>query len=231
MDKIRAIAFDVYGTLYDPGSVTEALAAAGAEDAGAFAQTWREQQIAFTWRRTIMQQYADFDQVTSEALVASCRVHSVVWPETVLADLCLAWQNLQPFPATKEGLKVLQEQGYACYAFSNGTKASLRVLLHDLMDSLAGIITVEDAKAFKPSPEVYRHFCTRAGVAAEQTLLVSGNYWDVTGALAAGWQACWLHRGRFVSGDNLTLPEQWTQPPTFACADLQEFVAHMQGNG
>jgi 2-haloacid dehalogenase len=62
--KIR-LAFDVYGALVDP-AMANYLADDLGEEAADFADVWREQQLESSFRRGLMQNYADFSICTSE---------------------------------------------------------------------------------------------------------------------------------------------------------------------
>jgi 2-haloacid dehalogenase len=60
-------------------------------------------------------------------------------------------------PTTAAGLVKLREAGHQPVAFSNGVEATLRNLLHHagILAHLAGIMSVDDLKTFKPDPLVF----------------------------------------------------------------------------
>src|SRR5262245_52611429 len=65
---IRAVVFDAYGTLFDvAGMILSARDALG-DKTEAFGRLWRQKQLEYTWLRSLMGSYADFWQVTGEAL-------------------------------------------------------------------------------------------------------------------------------------------------------------------
>jgi len=71
------LVFDAYGTLYDVQSVlakTEALCPGKGE---VITQIWRLKQLEYTWLRSLMQEYADFWEVTGAALDFALRAAGV----------------------------------------------------------------------------------------------------------------------------------------------------------
>ncbi len=62
------LAFDVYGTLIDTAGVTEELRDIIGDRAPGFAQLWRDKQLEYSFRRALMQNYADFSVCTRQAL-------------------------------------------------------------------------------------------------------------------------------------------------------------------
>ena len=54
--------------------------------------------------------------------------------------------------------------------------------------------SVEAARAFKPSPLVYRMVAEGLGVAPSDCCMVASHVWDTIGAQSAGWQAALILR-------------------------------------
>jgi 2-haloacid dehalogenase len=189
------IGFDVYGTLVDPLGIDAALREHVGDLAERFAATWRERQIDWTFRRTLMGRYVDFDVVTRDAF----RITSVMLGvdlRTAEAGMLDVYRRLPAFADAAEGLSRLAEAGHRLVAFSNGVGATLRGLLGHarLMPPLADVVSVDEVRTYKPSPAVYQHLVERGGQGAERTWLVSANAWDVLGAKAAGLRAAWVRR-------------------------------------
>ena len=68
-DRLKAIAFDAYGTLFDVHSVGALAEELFPGQGAALAEIWRVAQIDYTRMRTLCDRYADFRQVTEDALV------------------------------------------------------------------------------------------------------------------------------------------------------------------
>ena len=62
------LAFDVYGTLVDPSGIAEHLAHELGGKATEFADCWREKQLEYSFRRGLMDNYADFSICTSDGM-------------------------------------------------------------------------------------------------------------------------------------------------------------------
>lgn len=66
--SIRACVFDAYGTLFDVHSAVGRYRARLGDQAEQVSALWRSKQLEYTWLRSLMRQYADFWQVTGDAL-------------------------------------------------------------------------------------------------------------------------------------------------------------------
>ena len=56
------------------------------------------------------------------------------------------------------------------------------------------VLTVDEAKTFKPDPSVYRSRSTGSVCRLEVIGFVSSNGWDATGAQAFGFRTFWVNR-------------------------------------
>jgi 2-haloacid dehalogenase len=189
------IGFDVYGTLVDPLGMDTALRDHVGDLAERFAATWREQQVNWAFRRALMRQYADFDVVTRDAFRSAAAIFGLDL-RTAEVGLLDAYRRLPVFADVHDGLNRLAEAGHRMVAFSNGTPKSLSALLDHarLVPPLSDVISVDEVKTYKPSPEVYQHLRARGGRNEGETWLVSANAWDVLGAKSAGLRAAWIRR-------------------------------------
>ena len=71
------LAFDVYGTLIDTHGVVEALRPRLGSRALAFARAWRDKQLEYAFRRTVMGCYADFSVCVDQALTYTAQAFGV----------------------------------------------------------------------------------------------------------------------------------------------------------
>ncbi len=213
-----AIGFDVYGTLVDPLEMNEHLRPiVGEELADRFSELWRSKQIEYTFRRALMRQYEDFGVCTRQALVHTANVLHVSLSEEDRKRLVEEYQNLKPFPDVIPGIEALKSKGHTLVAFSNGVEATARTLLQraGVLPYLGGVISVDDLKTFKPSPEVYHYLARRLGATPSETWLVSSNPFDVIGAKAAGLMAAWIQRKPDAQFD------PWEMEPDLVVPDLE----------
>jgi 2-haloacid dehalogenase len=196
MASAAAIGFDVYGTLVDPLGISGELRRFVGDDADRMAQLWRTTQLEYTWRRSLMGLYEPFSTCTAQALeYASRSLGHQLAPDEV-AGLLKAYRELPAFADAAQGLARMRDGGNRMVAFSNGEAAFVRaVLTHaGLLPLLADVVSVDEVKAYKPAPAVYRHLAERTGTSMSETWLVSSNPFDVIGAKAAGLRAAWIRR-------------------------------------
>ena len=195
-----AVAFDIYGTLADTAGVARALEA-HTEDAAGFASRWRDKQLEYTFRRTVMGVYADFAQCTKEALLYVCAERGISLNEEQRASLTAEYARLPLFADAPQALNDLRaNDNLRLFAFSNGKAAAVQEWLSSrgVLECFADIVSADEIKQFKPSPEVYKHFLARANATADSSWLVSGNPFDIIGAQNTGMRGAWIKRNNAV---------------------------------
>ena len=192
---IRAFVFDAYGTLYDVQSVLARVEQACPGRGALITQLWRLKQLEYTWLRTCMDQFADFAVVTRDSLAYALQAAGVEPAQTLLTELADAYLHLTPAPEAKEALAALAGRSRAI--FSNGSVAMLDGLVRHsgLGPMLEHVISVDPARAFKPSPKAYAVVERVIGVPPDEALFVSSNGFDVAGAKLFGFQVAWVRRG------------------------------------
>lgn len=210
------IAFDVYGTLIDTQGVVTALENLIGDRATDFSRTWREKQLEYSFRRGLMGAYADFGVCTSQALDYACLYYQTRFTGKQKQALLASYSGLPAFADVKNGLSQLQGAGFSLYAFSNGAKRAVEVLLANagIRDCFDGIVSCDDISTFKPDPAVYAHFLKESGASIDEAWLVSSNPFDIIGAISAGWSAAWVQR----SGSAVFDP--WDVEPTITIKSL-----------
>ncbi len=164
--------------------------------------------------------YADFDTCTEQALRYCCEALGVALDRDQEAELLRRYRQLPAFADAVPALDELRADGHRLFAFSNGTAETVSGLLchAGLEDRFEDVVSVDEIGCFKPDPRVYRHFLQRANVSPPGAWLISGNPFDVIGALAAGMHTAWLDR----LGQGLFDP--WGGEPTATIRDLDELA-------
>lgn len=221
---IKAVAFDVYGTLIAVTGVSDLLCELFGEDKGpVLTQRWRDKQLEFTFRRGLMGRYKDFGTCTRQALRWVCAEAGVKCDAETEARLMERYRCLPAHDDAAQALAALRGGPAKLFAFSNGTREQVEAVLGQarLLAYLDGVVSVDDVPSFKPDPRVYRHFLERSGAAAaEEALLVSSNMFDVIGAAAVGMRTAWVNRTGAVF-------EPWEFGPTVelqALTNLEEVL-------
>lgn len=204
------LAFDVYGTLIDTSGIFDLLNQMIGVKAKFFMETWRNKQLEYSFRRGLMNKYADFSVCTRDALGYSCKTFKVDLSEAQQDALMYGYTILPAFPDVKIGLEKLKESGHKLFAFSNGSSSAISELLvnAEIIDLFDGIVSVEDVQVFKPSPLVYEHFNKQTNSTKSDSWLISSNPFDVIGAVSYGMHSAWVQR----SSDSVFDP--WGIEPT-----------------
>lgn len=190
------IAFDVYGTLIDTHGIALALEKYAGHKANEFSRIWREKQLEYTFRRGLMQNYESFDICTINALDFTSAYLKIPLTQTDKDALLGQYKILPAFADVAEGLAKAKERGFKMFAFSNGKAKAVEALLENagINGYFADVISVDDIKSYKPNPGVYCHFLRKTGATGANAWLVSGNPFDVIGAISSGMRAAWIKR-------------------------------------
>lgn len=188
--------FDAYGTLFDVHSVASATEEAFPGHGDAITQVWRMKQLEYTWLRSLMGRYEDFWQVTRESLDYTLSTLGLEASPEQFATVLDAYLHLSPYPEAREALQALRRDGHRLAILSNGSQAMLDALVRntDFDGLLDAVISVDDKRIFKPSPESYSLVETRLGVQPDDVVFVSCNPFDVSGATAFGFKVAWIER-------------------------------------
>ncbi len=213
-NKPLTLGFDVYGTLIDTQGVSAALHPMIGADAAKFLSLWREKQLEYTYRRSLMDCYENFATCTRDALIYTVKFMNCDLTPAQIQHLLAAYATLPAFQDVESSLILIRARGHKMVAFSNGGGAQVEALLHHagIGEYFHGIVSVDEIGIFKPSPKTYQHFlaATRDNYAdndaskeahKEQAWLISSNSFDIIGALACGMKAAWIQRCKTVVFD------------------------------
>ena len=217
------LAFDVYGTLIDTQGMVTALQALVGDQAEQFSHTWRDKQLEYSFRRGLMQNYATFAVCTSNALDYTCAFYQTKLTSAEKDALLDGYRVLPAFADVPDSLARLQAEGHRLFAFSNGNAEAVEKLLTTagIRDFFAGVVSVDDLKSFKPNPGVYSHFLRKAGACGSNAWLISGNPFDVIGAISAGMKAAWVKRNPAAIFD------PWGIEPTITVSSLVDLAGQL----
>ncbi|MDQ7981679.1 haloacid dehalogenase type II [Paraburkholderia sp. SARCC-3016] len=196
MKAVKAVVFDLYGTLYDVHSVAgrcgERFPGRGLE----ISLLWRQKQLEYTWLRTLMGQYIPFEEATEHALDYVAAHLKLNLSSEAHAELCNEYLRLRPYPEADAALTALRARGLPLAILSNGSVFSIHsVVEHSRLEhQFDYLISVETVKLFKPHTSVYELAEKTLGFARDEILFVSSNSWDASGARHFGYQVCWVNR-------------------------------------
>jgi len=215
---IRALVFDAYGTLFDVHSVIDLCEQLYPGKGEKLSLVWRAKQLEYTWLRSLMGEYEDFQRITEMALRYACKSLGQPCDTEVRDTLMNAYLRLAPYPEAKGALGRLS--GMPLAILSNGSPGMLNPVVKNngLEDTFAHVISVDEVKIYKPSPRVYELAPKKLGVPREAIGFVSSNYWDAVGAKAFGFQVFWINRTGAV-------PDELGRSPEAILNSLAELAA------
>jgi 2-haloacid dehalogenase len=217
---MATLAFDVYGTLINTYGMVDLLKTyIGEEKAMPFATLWRDKQLEYSFRRSMMDRYEPFYTCTSNALDYCAQAFAVDLPSDQYFSLIKRYQNLPVFKDVVHSLQALNRRSdLHLYALTNGPYEDIvRLFEADAINQyFKDIVSVDEIRKYKPDPAVYLHFLERSGAKAEDTWLISGNAFDVIGARNAGLNGVWLKRSE------QQLMDTWGDKPSHTIHSLSE---------
>jgi 2-haloacid dehalogenase len=192
---IRAILFDVYGTLLD---VHSAIAHAGKElgaQAESVSRLWRQKQLEYTWVWSLRREYRTFRTLTESALDYALAFHGIQ-SAPLKVRLLLAYEQLDAFPEVAGALHDLRDYGIRLAVLSNGDADMLEGGLQaaQIRSVLDAVISVAPLRVFKPDRKVYELGRAWAAVPPDEIAFVSANAWDAGGAAGFGFRTFWINR-------------------------------------
>jgi len=203
--RVKALAFDAYGTLFDVFSVTALCEQLFPGKGSALAQLWRVKQLQYSLMRSLMGRHRDFWGLTEDGLVFATKNLKLDLTPEKRKRLMESYLSLAAFPDVKPGLEALRKQGVKLAILSNGEPRMLEAAaksagIHDLLDK---IISVEEVRIFKVSPRVYNLGPERMNVSNAELGFISANSWDINGAASAGLITFWIQRSAAETPEEL----------------------------
>ncbi len=194
--SVRALVFDVFGTLVDWRSgVAEAFRASGLSgDPEELADAWRARYGPILMEvNDGARPWGNFDElhlVTLDDLLAE---RGLDLPVEERRRLVGAWHRLDPWPDVRAGLEELRRERVTA-ALSNGHVALLVDLARHGELRFDCVLSAELAHAYKPAPEVYQTAARLLGVEPVELMLVAAHPSDLKGARGAGLQTAFIDR-------------------------------------
>ena len=192
---IKACVFDAYGTLFDFAAAARGCRDVLGADADKLTALWRDKQLQYTWLRSLSGRYADFWQVTGDALDFALETLGIEQPG--LRDrLMTLYLTLETFPEVPEVLRRLKQNGLRTAILSNGSPRMLDAIVtgNNLADLIDAVLSIDDVGVYKTHPKVYQLAVDRLGVTAAEIAFQSSNAWDAYAASAFGMRVVWCNR-------------------------------------
>lgn len=204
MEQVKALVFDVFGTVVDwrEGIARDAapfLARHGATgiDPRAFADAWRRRyQPAMEECRSGRRPFTRLDVLHRENLELVLRDHGLDTTrigEAELAEMNHAWHRLDPWPEAVAGLTRLRRK-YVLAPLSNGNIALLLNMARRAAIPWDAILGAEVAQAYKPEPAAYLRTAEVLGIRPDELCLVAAHNGDLKAARGCGLKTAFVTR-------------------------------------
>ena len=197
--EIQALVFDTYGTVVDwRSTVLETLEALGR--ARGVSAAW--QAVLADWEpRPIMDRvnrgevgWMTMEDIHRQALGASLARHRITaLTERDIDGLVKARWRLTPWPDAVPGLTRLKQR-YVIGPLSNASFAGMVRLAKFAGLPWDCVITAENARCYKPRPEVYRTAVSLLGLRPEQVMMVAAHNYDLRAARGEGLRTAFVPR-------------------------------------
>ncbi|MDE0686069.1 MAG: haloacid dehalogenase type II [Candidatus Poribacteria bacterium] len=227
--KIKALTFDVFGTVVDWYS---SIVAEGEEfrDTHGIDIDWA--QFALKWRagygpamdkvRRGELPWQNIDALHRRILDDLLDAFEIVGLSEAEKDhLNRVWHRLKPWPDAISGLERLRKR-YIVATLSNGNVALLTN-----MAKFAGlpwdcILSAELTQHYKPDPEVYQTAADLLGLSPNEVMMVAAHPGDLRAAQAVGFQTALVPRPLEYGPDNLR--EVAAHPSDLVAGDFNELA-------
>lgn len=193
--RIQAVAFDGF-PIIDPRPVAARAEALFPGKGDALMAAWRARQFEYTWLRTLAGRYADFWQVTDEALRFAARSSKLELDGARREQLMGSYLELGVWPDVPPVLEALRTAGVRLAFLSNFTARMLDAPLAraGLAKHFEPHLTTDRVKAFKPDPRAYQMALDAFRLPREAIAFVASAGWDAAGARWFGYPTVWVNR-------------------------------------
>ncbi|HTD17542.1 MAG TPA: haloacid dehalogenase type II [Chthoniobacterales bacterium] len=192
---IRAIAFDAF-TIFDARPITSLAEEFFPGRATELSNLWRTRQFEYTWLRTLYGRYADFWQVTQDALEFAAKMLKLELTDEIRERLMNSYLELKPFPDVLPALQALKDAGLRLAFLANLTPQMLDAATKS--SKLEGIfeynLSTDAVKVYKPDARAYQMAIDAFKLPREEIVFAAFGGWDAAGAKNFGYPTFWVNR-------------------------------------
>lgn len=211
LDSVRALLFDVFGTVVDwrTSIIREGQALARGKgipdvDWAKFADAWQAlYQPSLQQVRSGRRPWTTLDVLHRESLTRVLGDFGITGLSEVEVDhLNRAWHRLEPWPDAVAGLRRLKRR-FILATCSNGNVALLVNMAKAADLPWDAILGAEIARHYKPEPETYLASAALLDLPPAQCMMVAAHNRDLVAASALGFRTGFVYR-RTEHGPNQT---------------------------
>lgn len=196
MNQTKVCVFDAFGTLFKVNLPSERLDDCTHGKGAVLLDLWRKKQLEYTWLRTLMHNWADFDQVTADALKYATESLELKNYKKLAELLMPIYRQPDCFEDVVSTLQNLKAQQISTAILSNGTPEMLAAGMKKtgLINLIDYVFSASSIQQFKVAPSVYQMVLDSLKIEASEVLFFSSNAWDIAGAKCFGFQTVWVNR-------------------------------------
>lgn len=194
--QIRALTFDVFGTLLDwRSTIARAFRESGVgADPEELADAWRARALAATQEvNQTKRPWRTFDGLHEVTLGELLDERGLELAGEGRAGLVRAWHELDPWPDVSAGLERLRRRRVVA-GLSNGNLALLVDLARHGDLRFDCLISAEFCQVYKPEVTVYRTAVRLLGLDPSEVMMVAAHPFDLQGARRAGLRSAFIDR-------------------------------------
>lgn len=194
-DRVKALAFDYYGTIANKTALAAEVDAAFPGKGQPFVKLWFAQTQRYCFQNGMMQRHVPWSDLVKAAFKFSCAELGM----TVSDDLRDRWieadVRLPVYPEAPVALARLAKR-FDLYVLSMGSPWMIEKSQANagISEFFKDVISAEPHKLYKPGHAAYALGVKEIGVAADEVAFVSGNSFDVIGAKNFGYPTIWVRR-------------------------------------
>ena len=216
---VRALTFDVFGTVVDWRSSVSAEVASFLQrhsvkaDAGLLTDRWRREGYAGGMRlvRDGELPFQTADQLHRRMLDILLAELGVEADESEVTDLNRAWHRLHPWIDSPGGLQRLRSR-FVVSTLSNGNVELLVNMAKFSSLPWDCVLSAEVTGAFKPEPQCYQRAAELLGCRSDEVMMVAAHQADLLAAAQTGMRTAFVPRPD-EAGPNF--PVDLTPDPSF----------------
>ena len=193
MELPTYVTFDCYGTLvdFDIDAVTVRVLGPRAEgvDVDAFLREFEEIRY-----QEILAAYRPYREVLHRSLAQAMQRFGLPYRDDDGAAIVAAVPEFGPFPEVPPSLERIRRHCKIAI-ISNTDDDLIAGNLRNIGAPFDRVITAEQARAYKPSPAIFRHALRELGCDAGDILHVAQGFrYDIVPAHDLGWARVWINR-------------------------------------
>lgn len=191
----KYLVFDAYGTLLQVTAEIPGLNPEQERLSAEIQALWRTKQLEYTWLRSLMGKFEDFNLVTRDALDYACSYYHME-DKSFKAALLSIFEQPAAFEDARLFLKKRKSEGFKTAILSNGELDMLdrSIEIAGIRHLIDHVLSASRVQVFKPAPKVYELATNLFTCDYEDIVFFSSNPWDIAGATHFGFRTVWINR-------------------------------------